>query len=60
MVAAENIEIQLDLAGRAPRLAAAEALIGALAEVGIDAAEAPYNTPNANPTAMHILIGPKR
>jgi len=58
-VSAENVEIQMETTWRQSRLAAAEALIRGLKEIGIEATEAPYIVPNTNVQAIHILIGPK-
>jgi hypothetical protein len=59
-VGAQNVEIQMEQESRQARLAAAEALVAALNAIGIEAKETPYNTPNNNVHAIHVLIGPKR
>jgi hypothetical protein len=60
MIMADNVEIQLDPANRtANNVAAMNALIEALRDIGIAATETPYNFANTNVGAIHILIGPK-
>jgi hypothetical protein len=59
IVMAENVEIQMDPGWRQANLNAAQALIAALKEIGIAAAEADPIFPNANEQAMHVLVGPK-
>jgi hypothetical protein len=59
-VAASDIEIHLRPAERAALLPAATALISALNEIGIAAAEVPYNVSLQTPNAIHIAIGDKR
>lgn len=60
LVAAQNVEIQLDPSWRLAGLPAAGALIDALNDIGIEAREAPFNTPNTNVQAVHVVVGPKR
>ena len=57
---AQNVEIEIDPNQRQALLPAAEALIQALNQIGIDAREAPYTSVNGNPHAVHIMVGPKR
>jgi hypothetical protein len=59
IVMAENVEIQMVPQWRQTNLNAAQALIAALKEIGIAAAETDQIFPNTNEQAMHILIGPK-
>jgi hypothetical protein len=56
---AENVEIQMDPASRQSNLNSAQALIAALKEIGVAAAEADPIFPNTNAQAIHILVGPK-
>jgi hypothetical protein len=58
-VAVTNVEIHLFPRERDLLLPAATALISALNEVGIDAADAGYNASSATANAIHILIGDK-
>jgi hypothetical protein len=60
VVDAQNVEIHLDSAWRQSTLPAAQALIAALNEIGIAAAEeTSYSYPNMNVQAIHVLVGPK-
>jgi hypothetical protein len=59
IVMAENVEIQMDPASRQSNLNSAQALIAALKEIGVAAAEADPIFPNTNAQAIHILVGPK-
>ncbi|RQH12681.1 hypothetical protein [Bradyrhizobium sp. RP6] len=57
---AQNVEIEIDPSQRQSLLPAADALIRALNQIGIDAREAPYTSVNGNPHAIHVMVGPKR
>jgi hypothetical protein len=60
-VAAFNVSVQIANPEQSPELvAAATGLVSALNEVGIDAQMHVYNILNASPSAMHVLVGPKR
>ena len=60
MIMADNVEIQVEPNNRtANNVAAMGALIKALADIGIEATETPYNFANTNLGAIHILVGPK-
>lgn len=58
-VSAINVEIHIDPDSRKKLLAAADAFISILNDIGIEAKHVPFNTRNANADAIHILIGPK-
>ena len=61
MLPAFNISIQIHDPANSPALVeAANALVSALAEIGIDAELHGFNIHNATPSAMHILVCPKR
>jgi len=59
-VAASNVEIHLHPSVREMLLPAATALVAALIELDIAAAEVGFNASSQTHTAMHILIGSKR
>jgi hypothetical protein len=59
-VDAKNVEIHLHPETREKLLPAATALISALNNAGIAAADAGFNCQNANVDAIHIMIGDKR
>jgi hypothetical protein len=59
MIMADNVEIQLDPNGIANNIAAANALINALKQIGVEATQTPYNFENTNVGTIHVLIGPK-
>jgi hypothetical protein len=57
---AQNVEIEMHPTHLAALKPVADALIGALNSVGIDASEAPYTSASGNQHAIHIMVGPKR
>lgn len=59
-VGAQNIEVQIEPAWHQARQAAADALVAALNDIGIEARQTPYNTASTNVQAIHVLMGPKR
>ncbi len=59
-VAATNVEVHLRPSERAALLAAAQALVSALNDIGIEAAEVPFNNHAQTPNAIHIAIGDKQ
>jgi hypothetical protein len=59
-VGAQNVEVHIEPTHRLGKLAAVQALVDALTEIGIEARETPYNSASTNAQAIHILAGPKR
>jgi len=59
-VAASNVEIHIHPGEESRLMPAAAALASALNEIGIAAAIVQFNTLNASPNAIHVLIGEKR
>jgi hypothetical protein len=59
-VGAQNVEVQIEPTHRLVKLAAVQALVDALTEIGIEARETTYNSVSTNAQAIHILVGPKR
>ena len=59
LVSAEKITLEMDPNGRQGLLPAANAIIGALAAIGIEASEHALLTPIANVQAIHLYVGPK-
>jgi hypothetical protein len=58
--AAKNVEIHLLPSEREGLLAAAEALVSALNDIGVEAAEVTFNANANTPNAIHIAIGDKQ
>ena len=55
-----NISVEMHSQSRNKFLPAAEALVGALNEIGIAAAIGAFNNSSINTDAIHLLVGPKQ